>query len=81
MSTESNLFDVAIIGSGPGGYVSAIKAAQLGLKVALIEKYSKLGGCCLHWGCIPTKALLLNAELYEKARGFQRQTPVPVRAG
>jgi len=67
LSTESNLFDVAIIGSGPGGYVSAIKAAQLGLKVALIEKYSKLGGCCLHWGCIPTKALLLNAELYEKA--------------
>lgn len=67
MSTESTLFDVAIIGSGPGGYVSAIKAAQLGLKVALIEKYSKLGGCCLHWGCIPTKSLLLNAELYEKA--------------
>ena len=67
MSTEPNLFDVAIIGSGPGGYVAAIKAAQLGLKVALIEKYSKLGGCCLHWGCIPTKSLLLNAELYEKA--------------
>lgn len=67
MSTEPNLFDVAIIGSGPGGYVAAIKAAQLGLKVALIEKYSKLGGCCLHWGCIPTKSLLLNADLYEKA--------------
>jgi dihydrolipoamide dehydrogenase len=67
VSTEPTLFDVAIIGSGPGGYVSAIKAAQLGLKVALIEKYSKLGGSCLHWGCIPTKALLFNAELYEKA--------------
>ncbi len=67
MSTESNLFDVAIIGSGPGGYVAAIKAAQLGLKVALIEKYPKLGGCCLHFGCIPTKTLLLNADLYEKA--------------
>ena len=67
MSTESNLFDVAVIGSGPGGYVAAIKAAQLGLKTALIEKYSKLGGCCLHWGCIPTKSLLLNADLYEKA--------------
>jgi dihydrolipoamide dehydrogenase len=66
LSTEPNLFDVAIIGSGPGGYVAAIKAAQLGLKVALIEKYSKLGGCCLHWGCIPTKSLLLNADLYEK---------------
>jgi dihydrolipoamide dehydrogenase len=47
--------------------VAAIKASQLGLKVALIEKYAKVGGTCLHWGCIPTKALLLNAELYEKA--------------
>ncbi|NWG13149.1 MAG: dihydrolipoyl dehydrogenase [Acidobacteria bacterium] len=61
------LFDVAIIGSGPGGYVAAIKAGQLGLKVALIEKYARLGGTCLHWGCIPTKALLLSADLYEKA--------------
>jgi len=67
LSTESILFDVAIIGSGPGGYVAAIKAGQLGLKVALIEKYAKFGGTCLHWGCIPTKALLLNADLYEKA--------------
>jgi len=55
-----------VIGSGPGGYVAAIKGSQLGLKVALIEKYSKFGGTCLHWGCIPTKALLLNADLYEK---------------
>jgi dihydrolipoamide dehydrogenase len=47
--------------------VAAIKASQLGLKVALIEKYNKFGGTCLHWGCIPTKALLLNADLYEKA--------------
>ncbi len=67
LSTESFLYDVAVIGSGPGGYVAAIKGSQLGLKVALIEKYSKFGGTCLHWGCIPTKALLLNAELYEKA--------------
>ena len=67
MSTESTLYDVAVLGSGPGGYVAAIKASQLGLKVALVEKYPKLGGTCLHWGCIPTKALLLNAELYEKA--------------
>ena len=67
MSRESVVYDVAIIGSGPGGYVAAIKASQLGLKVALIEKYSKVGGTCLHWGCIPTKALLLNADLYEKA--------------
>jgi dihydrolipoamide dehydrogenase len=67
LSTDSSLYDVAVIGSGPGGYVAAIKGSQLGLRVALIEKYSKLGGTCLHWGCIPTKALLLNADLYEKA--------------
>ncbi len=67
MSTQSMLYDVAIIGSGPGGYVAAIKGSQLGLKVALIEKYPKFGGTCLHWGCIPTKSLLLNADLYEKA--------------
>lgn len=67
LSTESSVYDVAVIGSGPGGYVAAIRGAQLGLRVALIEKYSKFGGTCLHWGCIPTKALLLNAELYEKA--------------
>jgi dihydrolipoamide dehydrogenase len=67
VGTESILYDVAVIGSGPGGYVAAIKGSQLGLKVALVEKYSKLGGTCLHWGCIPTKALLLNADLYQKA--------------
>jgi dihydrolipoamide dehydrogenase len=67
LTTESILYDAAIIGSGPGGYVAAIKGSQLGMKVALIEKYSKFGGTCLHWGCIPTKALLLNADIYEKA--------------
>jgi dihydrolipoamide dehydrogenase len=55
-------YDVTIIGAGPGGYVSAIRAAQLGLKVALVEK-EYLGGVCLNWGCIPTKALLRNAEV------------------
>jgi dihydrolipoamide dehydrogenase len=68
LNTESTQYDVAILGSGPGGYVAAIKGNQLGLKVALVEKYSKFGGSCLHWGCVPTKALLLNAELYEKAQ-------------
>jgi dihydrolipoamide dehydrogenase len=67
LNNDSGLYDVGIIGSGPGGYVAAIKASQLGLRVALIEKYSKLGGSCLHWCCIPTKALLFNAEIYEKA--------------
>ena len=67
MITEPGLYDVAVIGSGPGGYVAAIKGSQLGLRVALVEKYSSFGGTCLHWGCIPTKALLLNGELYEKA--------------
>ena len=56
-------FDVAIIGSGPGGYVAAIRAAQLGLKTAIVEK-AYLGGICLNWGCIPTKALLRSAEIY-----------------
>jgi len=67
LSTELDYYDAAVIGGGPGGYVAAIKGSQLGLKVALIEKYSKFGGTCLHWGCIPTKALLLNADIYEKA--------------
>ncbi|HUX77862.1 MAG TPA: dihydrolipoyl dehydrogenase [Anaerolineae bacterium] len=55
-------FDVTILGAGPGGYVAAIRAAQLGLDVALVEK-EHLGGVCLNWGCIPTKALLRNAEV------------------
>ncbi len=60
----AEVFDVVIIGSGPGGYVAAIRAGQLGLKTALIEKDKKLGGTCLHRGCIPTKSLLYTAELY-----------------
>ncbi|MFZ5930773.1 MAG: dihydrolipoyl dehydrogenase [Pseudomonadota bacterium] len=58
-----NSYDVAVIGSGPGGYVAAIRAAQLGLSVAIIER-DQLGGVCLNWGCIPTKALLRSAEVY-----------------
>ena len=56
-------FDLAILGSGPGGYVAAIRAAQLGLKVAIVER-ERLGGICLNWGCIPTKALLRTSEIY-----------------
>jgi dihydrolipoamide dehydrogenase len=58
-------YDLAVIGGGPAGYTCAIRAAQLGLKVALIEKTDKLGGTCLHWGCIPTKALLFSAEVWD----------------
>jgi dihydrolipoamide dehydrogenase len=57
-------FDVLVIGSGPGGYVAAIRASQLGLKTAVVEK-SELGGVCLNWGCIPTKSLLKSAQVYE----------------
>jgi len=57
-------YDVVIVGSGPGGYVAAIRASQLGLKTAIIERES-LGGICLNWGCIPTKALLKSAQVFE----------------
>ena len=57
-------YDIIIIGSGPGGYVTAIRASQLGFKVAVVER-EELGGICLNWGCIPTKALLKSAQVYE----------------
>ena len=57
-------YDLIVIGSGPGGYVAAIRASQLGMKVAVVEKES-LGGVCLNWGCIPTKALLKSAQVFE----------------
>ena len=59
----SETFDLVILGSGPGGYVAAIRASQLGMKVAIVER-EKLGGICLNWGCIPTKALLRSSEIY-----------------
>ena len=59
------VFDVVLVGGGPAGYTCAIRAAQYGLKVALIEKTDKLGGTCLHWGCIPTKAMLFSAEIWD----------------
>ncbi len=63
-----NQFDVAVIGSGPGGYVAAIRCAQLGFKTVIIEKYSTLGGTCLNVGCIPSKALLDSSEHFENAK-------------
>jgi dihydrolipoamide dehydrogenase len=59
------IYDMVIIGGGPGGYTTAIRAGQYGLKVALVEREKKLGGTCLHWGCIPTKSILFDAEIYD----------------
>lgn len=72
-------FDVVVLGSGPGGYVAAIRAAQLGLKTAIVER-ENLGGICLNWGCIPTKALLRTAEVFHymqhaDAYGLSNQNP------
>ena len=64
-TNPDTFFDVAIIGAGPAGYTAAIRGAELGLKVALIDNAPRLGGTCLHVGCIPTKALLFNAELWD----------------
>ncbi len=63
-----SMFDVVVIGSGPGGYVAAIRAAQLGLKTACVEMRETLGGTCLNIGCIPSKALLQSSEVFEQAR-------------
>ena len=63
-----NNFDVIVIGSGPGGYVCAIRAAQLGLKTACVESQKTLGGTCLNVGCIPSKSLLNSSEIYHKAQ-------------
>src|SRR6187431_2107767 len=60
-------YDLVVIGSGPGGYVGAIRAAQLGMKVAVVEKMATYGGTCLNIGCIPSKALLHASELFEEA--------------
>ncbi|MGZ8939331.1 MAG: FAD-dependent oxidoreductase, partial [Limisphaerales bacterium] len=61
-------YDLIVIGAGPGGYVAAIRAAQLGLKTACIEKEALLGGTCLRVGCIPSKALLESSELFHEAK-------------
>ena len=74
-------YDVAVIGSGPGGYVAAIRCAQLGMKTALIEKYDTLGGTCLNVGCIPSKTLLDSSEHFHNAahsfadHGIEINTP------
>src|SRR3970282_37581 len=70
-------FDLAIIGAGPGGYVAAIRASQLGMKTAIIER-EHLGGICLNWGCIPTKALLRTSELF---RHIQHAADFGIKVG
>ena len=78
MAENRPVYDVTIIGSGPGGYVAAIRAGQLGLKVALVERAPRLGGTCLHLGCIPTKAMLFAAQLLDhvrEAEGFGLKIP------
>ena len=75
----ANQYDLIILGSGPGGYVAAIRASQLGLKVAIVER-ERLGGICLNWGCIPTKALLRTSEIYHymshaEAYGLKADNP------
>jgi len=74
---SSNSFDLIILGGGTGGYSAAFRAGQLGIKVALVDDQPKLGGTCLHWGCIPTKAMLESVELYERIqRGADLGVPV-----
>jgi len=73
-------FDVIVIGAGPGGYVCAFRAAQLGLKVALIEKRSTLGGTCLNVGCIPSKALLHSSEHVMWARHHAQEHGIKLGA-
>jgi dihydrolipoamide dehydrogenase len=68
VATAGTSFDLTVIGTGPGGYVAAVRAAQLGLKTAVVEMAPLPGGTCLHWGCIPTKALLHSAEVLDSAR-------------
>jgi dihydrolipoamide dehydrogenase len=66
--STSTEYDLVVIGGGPGGYVGAIKAAQLGLKTAIVEGRGKLGGTCLNVGCIPSKSLLHNSHYYHVAQ-------------
>jgi dihydrolipoamide dehydrogenase len=65
---QKEIYDLIVIGAGPGGYVAAVRAAQLGLKVACVEKEARLGGVCLNTGCIPSKALLDSSEYFHLAK-------------
>ncbi len=78
MSAPSQSFDLIVIGAGPGGYVCAFRAAQLGLKVALVEKRATLGGTCLNVGCIPSKALLASSEHFAFAKGHAAEHGIKI---
>ncbi len=69
----SNTYDLIVIGSGPGGYVAAIRAAQLGMKTACVEMRATLGGTCLNVGCIPSKAMLVSSEKFTETQGSPRR--------
>jgi dihydrolipoamide dehydrogenase len=77
--SEAGIYDLVVIGGGPGGYVAAIKAAQLGMKVACVEKRGALGGTCLNVGCIPSKALLHSSHLFEEAKHGMERHGIKVR--
>ena len=79
--SQTKFYDLIVIGSGPGGYVAAIRAAQLGLRTAIVEKDPKFGGTCLHRGCIPTKALLhcVRANAPRPRRCSTRRSPSTAR--
>src|SRR4030095_2977315 len=76
----ADTYDLIVLGSGPGGYVAAIRAAQLGLKTAIVER-ENLGGICLNWGCIPTKALLRSAEIFHQIRHADAYGLEAIKAG
>ena len=78
-TSMSKYFDVIVIGGGPGGYVAAIRASQLGFKVALIDKDPNLGGTCLNVGCIPSKALLDSTEYYHLAKNKFKEHGIGIR--
>src|SRR4051812_28113609 len=73
-------YNVAVIGSGPGGYVAAIRCAQLGFKTAIIEKYDTLGGTCLNVGCIPSKAMLDSSEHFQNAKEHFKEHGIDIPA-
>ena len=72
-------YDIAVLGGGPGGYVAAIRASQLGFKTVVIEKEKTLGGICLNWGCIPTKALLKSAESYDLMKNHSQDLGINIK--